>query len=267
MRDPLRKELAQLALKETLEMPNIGLQLYTLRAACAGDFEAVLRSVGELGFDGVELFDLHGHSAMDVRTWLDDSGLVAAGRHAGLDALESDLQALADELRTLGTDRLALSWIEPPASADDARAVVRRIAAVAEDARERGLRLGFHNHSGELRELDGGQTTLDLMRALPPDLLWLELDLGWIWAAGVDPSEQLELAHGRCPLVHVKDLLAGPHHKPVGDGDVDYARILPAAEAAGAEWLIVEQDEIEGEPLAAVARSLAAVRCMIGAGA
>ena len=103
------------------------------------------------------------------------------------------------------------------------------------------------------------------MRALPADLLWLELDLGWIWAAGADPVEQLELTRGRCPLVHVKDLRPGPQHTPVGDGDVDYARILPAAEAAGAEWLIVEQDEIEGEPLAAVARSLAAVPAMLGA--
>jgi sugar phosphate isomerase/epimerase len=245
-------------------MPQIGLQLYTLRAACAVDFQAVLRSVGELGFDGVELFDLHGHAPERVRTWLDDAGLVTAGRHADLAALESGLPALADELGTLGTARLALSWIDPPESAEDARAVVRRIALVAEEARGHGLRLGFHNHWGELEALDGDGTTLDLLRALPPDLLWLELDLGWIWAAGADPVEQLERTRGRCPLVHVKDLREGPQHTPVGDGDVDYARILPAAEAAGVEWLILEQDEIDGEPLSAVARSLAAVRSMIG---
>jgi sugar phosphate isomerase/epimerase len=245
-------------------MPKIGLQLYTLRGACAENFEAVVRSVGELGFDGVELFDLHGHSVQLVRTWLDDAGLVAAGRHVSLAALESDLRSLADELGTLGTDRLAISWIDPPENADDARAAVRRIAAVAEDARGHGLRLGFHNHWGELVAVDGDRTTLDLLRSLPSELLWLELDLGWIWAAGADPVEQLELARGRCPLVHVKDLRRGPHHTPVGEGDVDYARILPAAVKAGAEWLIVEQDEIEGEPLDAVARSLAAVHRMTG---
>jgi sugar phosphate isomerase/epimerase len=246
-------------------MSKIGLQLYTLRAQCADDLEDVLRSVGELGFNGVELFDLHGNSAEQVRAWLDDAGLVAAGRHAGLVALESELPALADELALLGTDRIALSWIDPPATLDDARAVVQRIAVVAEDAHERGLRLGFHNHWGELRELDGGTTTLDLLRGLPDDLLWLELDLGWIWAAGADPAEQLELTRGRCPLVHVKDLRTGPHHTPVGDGDVPYERILPATDGAGVEWLIVEQDEIEGPPLAAVARSLEAVRGLVGA--
>ena len=130
-------------------MPRIGLQLYTLRTLCAADLQGVLRSVGELGFSGVELFDLHGHSAAAVRGWLDDAGLVAAGRHAGLPAFESDLPALAAELRTLGTDRVALAWIEPPENTDQARAAVQRITAVAENARECGLRFGFHNHAGE----------------------------------------------------------------------------------------------------------------------
>ena len=71
----------------------------------------MLRSVGELGFDGVELYDLHGHPAERVRTWLDRAGLVAAGRHAGLEELESGLPAFAAELATLGTDRIAVAWI------------------------------------------------------------------------------------------------------------------------------------------------------------
>jgi hypothetical protein len=40
--------------------------------------------------------------------------------------------------------------------------------------------------------------------------------------------------------------------------------VLPAAVAAGAEWLIVEQDEVEGPPFDAVERSLAFVRRAIG---
>jgi hypothetical protein len=36
--------------------------------------------------------------------------------------------------------------------------------------------------------------------------------------------------------------------------------VIPAAIAAGAEWLLVEQDETDGDPFAACERSLAAVR-------
>ena len=244
---------------------NIGLMLYSVRGECARDLEGVLRTTGDLGYDGVELFDLHGHEAARVRSWLDEHGLVAAGRHAGLDALEHDLPALAYEVRVLGTDRVALSWIDPPESAAAARAVVARIATVAIRAQELGLRLGFHNHWGELRSLEDGVTTLDRLVALPADQLWLELDLGWAWEAEADPVALLERLDGRCPLVHLKDLRSRGSRQfcPVGDGAVGYERVLPAAFQAGVEWLIVEQDEIDGPSFEAVERSLEAVRRMI----
>src|SRR5262249_12146172 len=112
-------------------MPRIGLQLYTIRDECSRDLEGALRAVAELGYDGVELFDLHGHEPATVRAWLDELGLAVAGRHAGLAALEGELPELAEELGVLGCDRLALSWIDPPESAADGRAACERIEAVA----------------------------------------------------------------------------------------------------------------------------------------
>ncbi|HEY8703139.1 MAG TPA: sugar phosphate isomerase/epimerase [Gaiellaceae bacterium] len=244
---------------------SVGLMLYTVRDECARDLEGVLRTVAGIGYDGVELFDLHGHEPALVRGWLDELGLVAVGRHAGLDALEHDLPALAAELGVLRTDRIALAWIAPPETAAEARAAVARIAAIAPRAQELGLRFGFHNHWGELRPFEDGVTTLDLLSALPPELLWFELDLGWVWEAGADPVALLERLAGRCPLVHVKDLRSrgSREHCPVGDGAVGYERVLPAALQAGVEWLIVEQDEVDGPPFEAVERSLQAVRRIV----
>ena len=246
-------------------MTQVGLMLYTVRDECARDLEGVLRRVGAMGYDGVELFDLHGHDPSTVRGWLAENGLAVAGRHAGLDALERDLPALADELGVLGTDRIAVSWIDPPDDVAAARAVVARIRAVADRAHGIGLKLGFHNHWAELAPLEDGVTTLDLLEALPADLLWLELDLAWAWEAEADPVSLLERFAGRSPLVHVKDLRSRGTREfcPVGDGAVGYDRVLPAALAAGAEWLIVEQDEIDGPPFDAVQRSLDAVRLAV----
>ncbi len=42
-------------------MSRVALMLYTVRRASAGDFEATLREVAAIGYEGVELFDLHGH--------------------------------------------------------------------------------------------------------------------------------------------------------------------------------------------------------------
>ena len=40
------------------------------------DFEGTLRAVAAIGYEGVEVFDLHGHPAGEVRGWLDELGLV-----------------------------------------------------------------------------------------------------------------------------------------------------------------------------------------------
>jgi sugar phosphate isomerase/epimerase len=243
-------------------MTQVGLMMYTLRNESARDFEGMLRAVAEVGYDGVELHELHGFEAAEVRSWLDALGLEFTGRHAGLEEIRAGLPELAAELEVLGSDRLVLSWIEPPASDAEARAAVATITETAQRVNAAGLRFGFHNHWAELERFEGGSSVLDSLLALPADDVWLELDLGWVWEAGVDPVELLERARGRSPLVHVKDFRARGTRQfcPVGDGAVGYERILPAALAAGVEWLLVEQDETEGPGLDAVSRSFDAVQ-------
>jgi sugar phosphate isomerase/epimerase len=244
--------------------PRIGLMLYTLRRECERDFEGILRAVREIGYEGVELFELHGRDARVLRELLDELELVVCGRHVLLDALENDLDQLADELRAVGTDRLVLGWIAPPATAAEADAAVERIAAIVPRVHDAGLRLGFHNHDAELRPLDDGRTVLD--RLAEVDDLFFEVDLGWAWFAGVEPAALVERLAPRVPLVHVKDLAPQAEQRfvPVGDGDVGYRELLPAIDGPGVEWLLVEQDETEGPPLEAVRRSFEVVTDAVG---
>ncbi len=243
-------------------MARIGLQLYTVRDDCERDFEGTLRAVAEMGYEGVELHSLFVHSAEQVRAWLDQYGLELCGRHVSLAALESEMPRLVHEADTLRTRRTVLAWIEPPTSAAAADAMVERFSRIAEAARAEALDFGFHNHDGELRALDDGRSFLDRLRVLP---LFLELDLGWVWWAGVDPATLLGELHGRTPLLHVKDFPTREERIscPVGEGIVGYEAVVPAAIAAGAEWLLVEQDETQGPALDSVRRSLVGLRPML----
>ena len=247
-------------------MARVGLALYTVRDECERDLAGTLREVAALGYEGVELYSLHGHEPKEVRALLDAVGLVATSRHASLDTLEGDLPAVADGVAELGSDRVALSWIDPPATRADVEAAAARVVRLAERARELGFRFGYHNHWFEPAPLEDGGTFLEVLLEPPADLLWLELDLGWIWEAGADPAEWLGRSRGRSPVVHVKDFRnrGTATHCPVGDGEVGYERVLPVAVEAGVEWLLVEQDETEGSALAATERSLAFVRQVLG---
>ena len=241
-------------------MARIGLMLWTVRRECDRAFEPTLREVAAMGYEGIELFDLHGHEPDEIASWLADTGLVACGRHASLDAVESQLPDLAAESRTLGWQRLVVGWVVP---SELGPALVRRLTDAAASAAAHGLELGFHNHDAEVRPRDGGATFLDEL--LGGDALFLELDLGWAWYAGADPLPLLGRARGRCPLVHVKDFHSREpgSFAPVGDGAIGYETVAPAAIAAGAEWLLVEQDETDGPALEAARRSLEALTAMV----
>lgn len=231
---------------------RVGLQLFTVREQCEHDLEATLRGVAELGYEGVELFSLHGRSAGELRALLDELGLAVAGRHVGLDV---DVDALAREMDALGCARVAVAWIDPPETIEVRDAAVRRIESLAGRV---DLQLGFHNHWAEVRRFEDGASLLERL----PESIWLELDLGWAWHAGESPLRLLEWARGRTPLVHVKDFRARETREfvPVGEGAVGYDAIVPRAIELGVEWLVVEQDELDRPWREALERSLEAVQ-------
>ena len=55
---------------------------------------------------------------------------------------------------------------------------------------------------------------------------------------------------GRAPLVHLKDMAAGPERRfaPVGAGTLDFKSILAAMRTSGVRWGIVEQDQCYDTP-------------------
>ena len=107
---------------------RVGLMLYSVRQASAADLEGTLRAVAAIGFEGVEIFDLHGHHPAQVAGWLDELGLVAVARHSQLGPIESNLEGLAAEARELGWQRLVVSYVEPANLTDD---TLDRIAVAA----------------------------------------------------------------------------------------------------------------------------------------
>ena len=230
-------------------MTPIALMLYSVRDAADDDLEATLREVAAIGYEGVELFDLHGHAAAQIAAWLAELGLAACGRHARLEAIEDELPQLVAEAQALGWRRLVISWVDPR---ELDHATIVRIAAAQAASAAQGLELGYHNHDAEVEQ--------GFLDRLPPGV-FLELDAGWAWYAGVDPVDLL----GRGPLLHVKDFRVRGEHSycPVGDGAVGFERIVPAAVRAGVEWLVVEQDESEGPELDAARRSFRAVATML----
>ncbi|HSV74759.1 MAG TPA: sugar phosphate isomerase/epimerase [Chthonomonadales bacterium] len=244
----------------------IAVQLYTLRDDAAKDFPAVLKQVAGLGYAGVELAGTHGMAAADLKRLLDDLGLKAVGSHTGIEQLETELSAVLDYNEAIGNPYVVCPWMpeERRQSADGWKRAAETLAGIGEACQTRGMRLCYHNHAFEFERFNGA-TGLDILfGGAPAAALGSELDTYWVRYGGEDPVAYLRKLAGRVPLVHLKDMLGDESRgfAEVGEGVMDWPTIAAEAGAAGAEWLIVEQDVCQRPPIESVEISLRNLRRM-----
>jgi sugar phosphate isomerase/epimerase len=265
---------------------KIGYQLYSARADVERDWEGTIRKLKNMGYEGVEFAGYFGRGAEDVRAFLRGIGMQVASSHLPLRDMIADEDGAIAFHKALGCKHIAVPYLEEdrrPGAAGFAD-TIRRITAFAGKCKANGIQLLYHNHDFEFVQLSGEYGLDFLYDAIDPALLMTELDTCWIRYAGEDPVEYLRKYRGRSPVVHVKDYVgvkgeglpyaliglegepapaaAGTfQYKPLGYGCQDVGAILDAAEQAGAQWAIVEQDEsTERSPLEDAQLSMETVR-------
>ena len=90
-----------------------------------------------------------------------------------------------------------------------------------------------------------------MLEDFPADLLDIICDTFWVQAGGADVADFMRRLKGRIPNVHLKDmqifLPREQRYAPVGYGNMNFDAILSAAEDAGTQYLLVEQDDCYGE--------------------
>ena len=110
-----------------------------------------------------------------------------------------------------------------------------------------GLYFMYHNHDQEFRKLDGKLILQKLMEDVPVELMGFTLDTFWVQAGGGDPAQWLEKLQGRIPCIHLKDYAYGRKMAVVGEGNINFDRVFEKAEAGGCRYMLVEQDDCNGE--------------------
>jgi sugar phosphate isomerase/epimerase len=232
-----------------MHLRQVALQSYTIRAHCqtAPEFAASMRRVRQIGYPAVQISGIGPISSQEVRRICDGEGLVICATHEPGQVIVGDPQAVVERLGVLGCKHTAYPY--PHIALDSvlaAQGLARSLNAAGEVLRRAGMTLSYHNHAIELRKFEG-RTVLDILYAdTDPALLKAEIDTYWVQAGGGDPVRWCERLLGRLVLLHMKDYGIGADHQPlmeeVGSGNLDFPRIVAAAETSGCEWFIVEQD-------------------------
>jgi sugar phosphate isomerase/epimerase len=229
-----------------MRQDQISLQLYTVREETARDMPATLRRISEIGYPAVEFAGFGDLSAEDLRNILDDLGLRASGAHVPFDSWVTDSEAVITHMHTLDCAHAILPMAPPEQHGHENKlsSLAGSLNRWGELCRQEGVTFSYHNHDFEFAPL-GGTTMWDiLVRETDPELVYFELDLYWVRYGGADPELLLSDLGDRIPLVHLKDMAQDEQRSdlPVGDGTMSWNGLFEAADAAGVQWYVAEQD-------------------------
>ncbi len=222
------------------------LQLYTVRDHLANNLGDTLKQVKKIGYDTVELAGLAGATPTEFRKSLNAAGLKAISAHIAYEEITANTASVIETANTLGLKYVVVPRIPNTLTPDKDGWIncAKTLDATGAQLRKAGLRLCYHNHAHEFQWLEG-QLCLDLLfQHAAPENLAAQIDVFWVQYAGSKPVDILAKYAGRCPLLHVKEMLdmKSRAFAEMGEGILKWDLIFKAAEQAGVEWYIVEQD-------------------------
>jgi sugar phosphate isomerase/epimerase len=241
---------------------QIAIQLYTLRDHCKTlpDLVTTLQKVREIGYQTVQVSGV-GVPHAEIKKALDDADLSCCASHEPGDLILNHPEEVSERLNILGCKHTAYPF---PGGFDmkneeSVSKLAKGLDAAGAVLARNGHILSYHNHGNEFTRFGEG-TVLDyIYAATSPAHLKAELDTYWVQYGGGDPVAWCEKMKGRMPLLHLKDYVFGPEGKPtyceVGSGNLDWKRIVAAAQRSGCEWLIVEQDSCPGDAFVSIRKS------------
>ena len=127
---------------------NYGIQLYSVRDMAKDDYEKALREVAALGYEFVEPAGFFGHSAEQVKEWLDKYGLTISGTHSGFADLDEDFEATVKYHKTIGNTKYIVPGVDT-STREALDAAVEKFNKYAPMLADHGIEMGYHNHHRE----------------------------------------------------------------------------------------------------------------------
>lgn len=234
-------------------MIKIGAQLFTLRdyAENSEMRGATLKKVADIGYKYVQLSAFGDYEASDIKKQCDENGLTIVLTHNSADRILNDTEKLIEDHKIMGCTNIGIGSMpdEYRNDIESVRKFVKDFEAPAKLMKENGMIFQYHNHAFEFQK-DNGKYLFDvLVNETDPDLLHFILDTYWVQYGGKNPVEIFYDLKGRIDVCHFKDMKLISHEQrfaPIGEGNLDWDKIIKACEDTGVEYAMIEQDNCYG---------------------
>ncbi len=246
---------------------RLGAQFFTIREACK-DLEGLslsLRRVADMGYTTVQLSATCSYDPAWMAEQLRKNGLRCVLTHTDKNRLLNEPAQVCRDHAVMDCPYVGLGMFKfDPAQEESWYPHFYRLWAPAVRAiREGGRYFMYHNHAREFLHYEGETILRRMARDFSPEELGFTLDTYWVQRGGGDPAQYLEELKSRVPCIHLKDYGYDARMEAVGEGNINFDRVLEKAESSGTEYLLVEQDNCNGEdPFDCLRRSYGYLKAM-----
>jgi len=258
-------------------IPQITVQLYSVRDLAKNDYAGTIRAIAETGFGCVEPAGYPGFSAREAAKLFNELGLKAPSAHIGL-PIGDHKNAIIEEALLMGHKYLITGcpprFQEHYTSLDGVKAMAELYCEAAANLAPHGIQVGYHNHDWDLAVVEG-RRAYQLFLEKTPDTVLYEADVFWVARAGLDPAAFIQEIGARGKVLHFKDGIVANKatfttaetesgkimvsdsipFRAAGTGQVDLIAASKAVQHA--EYIAVELDSFDGDMMQAVKDSYA----------
>ena len=237
---------------------KMGLQLFSVRDAMEKDPLQTLKKLKLMGYEDFETYGfdpnnnkIYGLNVSDFSQMLKDLGLSTTSGHFGFadyfnsskDKLKWFIDNCIEASKKLNASYITWPWVHPDQrNSENFKILANKLNQIGELVKSAGLKFAYHNHGYEFEDWQGTTGHDILIKITDPDFVKLQMDMYWVVRSGKTPKQLVDQQPGRYTMWHIKDMdKITRDYSELGNGSIDYTRLLPDSEKSGLEYYYIEQ--------------------------
>ncbi|MEO6846455.1 MAG: sugar phosphate isomerase/epimerase [Chthoniobacterales bacterium] len=235
-----------------MKINQVAAQLYTARkyTQTLDGLADVLKKIRAIGYEAVQVSATCPFEPEDLLRFAKDADITICSLHDKSKEILDDPERIAQRLVALGNVETTV-YAHPDgidvSNPPELEELVKRLDHAGQVVHNAGRILCYHNHSLEFtRHGNSGKLVLEyIFDKIDPKYLQAELDTYWVQHGGCDIIDWIKRMNNRLPILHIKDYASykgQPVICEIGSGNLNWRKIIDAAEESGCKWFAVEQD-------------------------
>jgi len=218
-----------------------------------------LKALKSVGYQDFEIFgynadenNIYGFRPKEFKNVLDDLGLSVSSGHYGFSDYFNQPDAVMEKFvdkcivaaKELNSSYITWPWLDPDLrTTDNYKILASKLNTIGQQVTKSGLGFAYHNHGFEFEKHDGINGYQIILNETDPTLVKLQMDMYWVMhSSDQTPKDIVNSQPGRIVMWHIKDMDKQTRdYSELGNGSIDYTKILPDPKTSGLEFFYIEQ--------------------------